>query len=159
MRRVTAMNYEHTQKSPLHFLLYGVALTMAGAALFIIAPQEMTAAFVLLFCAFLVLISALSFGYLRVVDHGDRLTIRYGPLPLFRKSFPYAAMTAVEPGRSSIIDGWGIHYVPFRGWTYNLWGFDCVKITMGQKLVRIGSDDVENLTAFLRGKIRKGPEG
>jgi hypothetical protein len=34
--------------------------------------------------------------------------------------------------------------------TYNLWGFDCVKLTLGQKIVRVGTDDAENLAKFLR---------
>ena len=37
--------------------------------------------------------------------------------------------------------------------TYNLWGFDCVKLEVRNRVIRIGSDDVENLVEFLRGKI------
>jgi hypothetical protein len=51
------------------------------------------------------------------------------------------------------MDGWGIHYVPFRGWTYNLWGFDCVVLQLGSKTVRIGTDDADNLLAFLERQI------
>ena len=61
-------------------------------------------------------------------------------------------VTSIEPGRTSIIDGWGIHYIPGRGTTYNLWGFGCVKLSLGRKAFRIGSDDVDNLVAFLRRK-------
>ena len=93
------------------------------------------------------------FGYLRVWDDGDRLMVRYGPLPVFHAKIPYADMTAVEPDRSSLIDGWGIHYVPGRGWTYNLWGLDCVKIMRGDRITRIGTDDRENLAAFLQSRI------
>ena len=55
----------------------------------------------------------------------------------------------MEPGRIAIIDGWGIHYIPGRGWTYNLWGFGCVKLTVRGKVVRVGTNDVENLARFL----------
>ena len=48
-------------------------------------------------------------------------------------------MTAVEAGRSSLIDGWGIHWIPGRGWTYNLWGFGCVVIQQGKKTTRVGT--------------------
>ncbi len=53
-----------------------------------------------------------------------------------------------------MIDGWGIHYILGRGWTYNLWGFGCVKLTLGKKVIRVGTDDVENLAQFLRGKVQ-----
>ena len=44
--------------------------------------------------------------------------------------------------------------MPGKGWIYNLWGFRCVRIHREKKMIRIGSDDVENLLGFLRGKIR-----
>jgi hypothetical protein len=62
-------------------------------------------------------------------------------------------MTAVEQGQTSLIDGWGIHFIPLRGWTFNLWGFDCAKITLGSKVVRVGTDDAENLVTFLRERL------
>ena len=66
----------------------------------------------------------------------------------------YADITSVEPGNTAIIDGWGIHWVPWRGTTYNLWGFGCVKLTVGKRVVRVGSSDVENLAVFLKTKIQ-----
>ena len=97
---------------------------------------------------------ALVFGTLTVRDEGDHLVLRFGPVPVFGTLIRYADLTAVEPGRTSLIDGWGIHYIPWRGWTYNLWGFGCVKLTLGKRVIRVGSDDVENLAAFLKAKIQ-----
>jgi hypothetical protein len=62
-------------------------------------------------------------------------------------------MSDVAAARSSWIDGWGIHYIPGRGMTYNLWGFDCVEIDMNGRTVRVGTDDPEGLTDFLKGRI------
>ena len=45
--------------------------------------------------------------------------------------------------------GWGIHYFPGRGWTYNIWGFACVKLTLGRKIIRVGTDDADGLARFL----------
>lgn len=95
------------------------------------------------------------FGSLTIRDEGEWLALRYGPLPVLRKRIRYADITSVEAGRTSIIDGWGIHYIPGRGWTYNLWGFGCARLTLGRKVIRIGSDDVDNLVRFLRGKVAK----
>ena len=95
------------------------------------------------------------FASMTVQDEGEFLAIRYGPLPVFHRRIRYADITSVEPGRSSIIDGWGIHWVPGRGWTYNLWGFQCAMLAVRGGIVRIGSDDVDNLVGFLHGKIEK----
>jgi hypothetical protein len=66
-------------------------------------------------------------------------------------------MTDVERARSSIVDGWGIHVVPFRGTTYNLWGFDCVKLTVGRRTIRVGSDDAARLADFLTRRLAAEP--
>jgi hypothetical protein len=97
---------------------------------------------------------AMSFHTMTVRDEGDALLIRFGPLPLLGTRIRYAEITSVEPGQTSLIDGWGIHYIPCRGWTYNLWGFGCARLQLGNRVVRIGTDDVDNLVRFLRHKVR-----
>jgi len=145
--------YYHTQRGYMHYVLY--ALLLAMVPLLWATRGESGATWAILAVAALLLACAWTFEYLTVEDRGDALHLHYGPLPLLRKSFLYHLMTHVEPGRTSIIDGWGIHWVIGRGWTYNLWGFDCVVIRLGKRTVRIGTDDRENLVAFLAGKIRE----
>ena len=94
----------------------------------------------------------LAFGSLTISDEGEYLALRFGPLPVLRKTIRYADITGVEVGRTKIIDGWGIHYFPGRGWTYNVWGFACVKLTLGRKIIRVGTDDAEELAKFVREK-------
>ncbi|MCG3149716.1 MAG: hypothetical protein PCFJNLEI_03181 [Verrucomicrobiae bacterium] len=96
---------------------------------------------------------AYCFKTLTVQDERTHLAIRYGPVPVFSKRVSYAAMTDVKRARSTFLDGWGIHWSPGRGWTYNLWGFDCVEIRLGGKLIRIGTDDAEALAHFLQSKL------
>jgi hypothetical protein len=147
------MGYRHTQTAPLHYLLYAVAAGMvAGAWSCRSDPADY---WVLLGAALVIVLSALSFQHLTVADEGDFLALRYGPLPLFRKHIAYADITAVERSRSSWLDGWGIHYLPGRGRTYNLWGFDCAKLRLGRKIIRVGSDDADHLVAFLQTKLRR----
>ncbi len=43
--------------------------------------------------------------------------------------------------------------MPFRGWTYNIWGFACVKLTLGRKIVRVGTDDADGLAKMIAEKI------
>jgi hypothetical protein len=143
--------YDHTQRAPLHWLLYppaGFLLAMGwlnrGQGVF---------AVVLFGAAALMLALAFSFQQLTVRDEGSWLAIRYGPLPVFRTRISYAEISSVERGRSSWIDGWGIHWIPGRGYTYNLWGFECVKLELRGRTVRIGTDDAEELIAFLKTKM------
>jgi hypothetical protein len=144
--------YEHVQRGGWQMVLLAVAVVLVAGAWLARADQAVMAFNFALAGVFL--LCALLFGSLTVRDEGDRLVLRYGPQPLLRKRIRYADITSVEPGRTSIIDGWGIHYIPCRGWTYNLWGFGCVKVTLGRKVIRIGSDDVENLAAFLKTKTQ-----
>jgi hypothetical protein len=69
------------------------------------------------------------------------------------KRIAYDQIDRAERSRSRWIDGWGVHWVPGRGWTYNIWGFDCVTLTMGKRTVRLGSDDAESLLAMISEKI------
>jgi hypothetical protein len=100
----------------------------------------------------LMFVLAASFHHLSVVDEGDVLAIRFGPVPLFRKTVRYAEIDRVEVGRTLLLDGWGIQMSIRGGWVWNLWGRDCVVIYLRKGVLRIGSDDAENLAAFLRKK-------
>ena len=151
---LSLMQYEHTQRAPLYLVVYLTGGIMAATAWTV--PMPTSIALLLVGIAAIMVLLAESFRYLRVRDEGEHLGVRYGPLPLFFRRIRYADITAVEPDRTKIIDGWGIHYIVGRGWTFNLWGFDCVKLTLGKKVIRLGTDDVENLTEFLRSRIGGG---
>ena len=142
--------YSHTQKAPLHLLLFGIACLLLAIA--VRNTEQPAAATITALVAGMFLVLALSFRSLTVSDQGEWLSVRFGPLPLFGKRVPYSAITTVEAGRSSIIDGWGIHWLPMRGWTINLWGFQCAVLHLGKRIIRIGTDDVEGLVHFLQHK-------
>lgn len=147
-----AMCYSHTQRAPLHLLLDlpGMAALVAAWCL----RQQWTVFLILLASGVVTLLFAAAFRYLTVRDEGSSLAIRFGPLPLFSKRIPYDTITDVRVGQTSWIDGWGIHYVPGRGWTYNLWGFQCVVVRSGGREIRIGTDDPDGLVRFLQAKIQ-----
>ena len=67
-------------------------------------------------------IRGLAFASLTASDEGEHLALRFGPLPLLRKTIRYAELPGIELGRTSHPDGWGIHYILGRGWTYNIFG-------------------------------------
>jgi hypothetical protein len=147
--------YEHTQHGWMHYLLLGVAAGILAAGL-VCPPNPVTdivlpvSAAVLVFCAF-------CFRTLTVRDAEDHLTVVFGPLPFFRKEIPYQIVTGVATDRTDWLDGWGVHYIPRRGWVWNLSGFTCVRLELGEgKALRIGTDDAENLAAFLKTKLAQG---
>ncbi|MBI9089110.1 MAG: hypothetical protein JEZ12_07835 [Desulfobacterium sp.] len=148
------MGYKHTQRSWL-----GWTLTAASFGLMIIAVlfSDRTVAGATLFTVTLVLfLASLFFSTLTVSDAGDHLGLTFGPLPVFRAYIVYSDILGVDRSRSSLLDGWGIHYIPWRGWTYNIWGFKCVRIQLAQGAVRVGTNDQEALVDLLTKKIDTG---
>ncbi len=150
------MHYNHTQHGHWHYVLFAFALaTLAGAW---IATGVPPVAMILLVAAAILALCGLVFGSLTICDEGHSLALRFGPLPLLGKNFRYADITGVEVGRTTIIDGWGVHYFPGRGWTYNVWGFACVKLTLDRKIIRVGTDDAQGLAKAIRERMgRRGP--
>jgi len=147
--------YEHTQRSPLHLVLMAGAGVFAGQA--VIVRQEQPSRIVLLSVAALFIFLAACFAELTVRDDGERLVLRYGPMPMFGWKFSWNDVESAEVGRTSWIDGLGIHWIPGRGTTFNLWGFDCVVVRVKGKVVHIGTDDAVALAQHIRAKISMMP--
>ena len=149
------MHYEHTQKAPLYLVLGFVASAMLVAAIW---TPELWLRLLLLAIGAMMGLLTLCFRELTVRDAGDSLLVQFGPVPLFRRRVPYDQIESVSRGRTTLLDGWGIHLSPRGGWTWNLWGFDCVDVTLhGNRKLHLGSDDAEALAAFL--EIRTGQNG
>ena len=148
--------YTHTQTSPLHWLLHGSAL--APLVLSASLPDDSMGTVVLFLVAALLIFFGFCFRDLTVRVDDTELSAQFGPIPLFGKRIALANISQVEAGRSSWLDGWGIHFVPGRGWTYNLWGFDCVEMRVKGKRYRIGTDDRETLVQVLADKVRENRE-
>ncbi len=143
--------YSHTQESPLWMILFGSSIPFFVVA-WIVRDQPVVLA-VMIVAAVLLVLVGLAFHHLTVEDEGDRLAIRFGPLPFLETSIQYSDIQQVEVGRTMILDGWGIHWSPWHGWVWNLWGWDCVVIHRQRGVIRVGSDDNQNLAEFLRGKM------
>lgn len=142
--------YSHTQKTPLCLILYGSAVFCFAMALIVsVPPGNLIAAVVGLVIAVL----APVFHQLTVEDQGDVLSIRFGPIPLFRRTVQYADIEKVEVGRTLVLDGWGIHMSIRGGWVWNLWGRDCVVVHLKNGTLRVGTDDASNLCRFMETKI------
>jgi hypothetical protein len=157
MTHQTPATYKHTQKGPWFLLLYAFGLPMVAVAVWLsLVPEIMDrlpfVPIVVGAGGFIMLVLAPSFHHLTVADEGDRLTVRFGPLPLFRTHIRYADIRAVEVGKTTLLDGLGIHWSIRGGWVWNIWGLDCVIVRHGGTTF-VGTDDAENLAAFLRTKM------
>ncbi len=56
----------------------------------------------------------------------------------------------VEIGRTTIMDGWGIHWSPRSGWVWSLSAGKCVVIRRRRGVIRVGTDDADRLAEFLK---------
>jgi hypothetical protein len=142
------MGYEHTQRGLWYVLLFAVASGWFVASWSL--RHEPLGHYICLGVSLLMIILGLSFMQLTLRDEQDALAVRFGPLPIFFTRIPYDKIQSFEPDRTTLLDGWGIHYFPGRGTTYNIWGFHCVRIELENRTIRVGTDDVENLMQFLR---------
>ncbi len=151
---IAVPGYSHTQKAPLCWIILGGALgffALAG----VVDPANTAVVVCHLVTGVVAALVAASLHHLAIVDQGDSLRIRFGPVPLFRRTVRYAEIEKVEVGRTLLLEGWGIHYSILRGgWVWNLWGRDCMVVYWKKgSVLRIGTDDAENLARFVEVKI------
>jgi hypothetical protein len=146
--------YSHTQKAPLCLLIYALAAVFLALGYFVQDAPPIQWLFPPI--GLLMLVLAASIHHLTVEDRGDVLAIRFGPLPLLRRTVRYADIRSVEIGRTLFLDGWGIHLSIRGGWVWNLWGRTCVVVHFKNgSTLRIGTDDADNLLEFLRRKVQE----
>jgi hypothetical protein len=150
--KTQAASYSHTQTSPLCLVLYGSSLACLAAAYLI---GRTPTNFVVAGAGLLIGALAPTLHTLTVEDRGDRLAIRFGPVPMFHRTVRYVDIVHVEIGRTLLIDGWGIHYSIRGGWVWNLWGRDCVVLRLRTgAMLRIGTDEAIELARFLENRTR-----
>ncbi|MGI6417969.1 MAG: hypothetical protein ACOX1P_20135 [Thermoguttaceae bacterium] len=145
------MGYEHTQRGPGRYLGYLAAAGMVP--LIWTAGNDTLAAVAIGAAALLVVVVCEGFSRLTIRDEGDRLGVHFGPPPVWRTHILYRDMVSAEQAKTTFLDGWGVHWMPGRGMTYNVWGFDCVKIKTARRTIQLGTDDAGGLAAFLAAKI------
>ncbi|MCA9086250.1 MAG: hypothetical protein KDA81_19465 [Planctomycetaceae bacterium] len=149
---MTAPRYEHIQRAPLCVIVYAVAVAMLAAGLYFRDISPLLWLYPPISAMLLVL--AASFHFLAITDRGDCLKVSFGPIPLIRRSIPYENIARVNADRTWLVEGWGVHLSLRGGWIWNLWGRDCVLMTFRDGTpFRLGTDDVENLVAFLNSKV------
>lgn len=149
--RESLVGYSHKQWGPWAFILYAIGIACLVLAWHL--QNEPPAPLILSGVGLILLALAPCFHHLTISDAGEELDIRFGPVPLFKQRIRYDNIRDVEIGRTILIEGWGVHMSILRGgMVWNIWGFDCVVIHHHSTL-RLGTNDAENLLAFLTSKI------
>lgn len=109
---------------------------------------------IMIWCfAILIMLFCWQFSTLTIADTGTGLKVWFGRLPIFKTSITYASITGFRTEKTTWLDGWGLHYGR-GGWLFNLWGFDCVRISTELRMLRLGTDDLNGLCELL--EIRTG---
>lgn len=142
--------YMHTQRGPWSALLYPLSILFIVLAIFL---PDFPPRYVFLPVGMMLTVLAAGVHYLTVEDRGTYLWIHFGPLPLFSKRIEYSEIVSVEAGRTTLLDGWGIHLSLRGGWVWNIWGWHCVVIRLRHRVFFLGTDDVERLMSHLQGKV------
>jgi hypothetical protein len=133
--------YKHTQRGK--FILMAMLMATLGMlAAGLACRPTLIAAPILILCGWL-------FHSLSIEVTEGELRWRFGP-GLIRENVPLDMIVSVEPVRTNVLEGWGIHLSRF-GWLYNVSGFDAVAIKMknGQHFA-LGTDEPEQLVARLK---------
>ncbi|MCK4284098.1 MAG: hypothetical protein KAX44_07250 [Candidatus Brocadiae bacterium] len=156
------IEYVHRQYGPWHvmFLVLGLGVFGVTAVCGVRGQMSGSVAVSLVLVGGIFFLAAAVLAYLEVRGDGDRLAVRFGPLPLFGTSIPYDAMESVERARTSMLYGFGMQGLPWLFLALNIRGSDAVQIRLKRrlgiwraKMVFVGTDDAENLVEFLRGKM------
>ena len=97
------------------------------------------------------------FATLTVVADDDGVDVRFGPIPLIRRSLPWSQIQSSHAVRNSWLRGFGIRWIR-SGWMYNVSGLDAVELTLDNgRRFRIGTDDPAGLNSFLRRRLAARP--
>lgn len=152
MTTENSATYRHVQRAPLCVLIYATAL-LQGLAAWITRNESYVFAVLVVSAAFTFVLAA-GFHYLEICDGGSFLSVGFGPLPLFRRIIRYDDIRSVEIARTTLLEGWGIHWSLIRGgWVWNLWGRECVILTLRRGKICLGTDEPNRLLDFLKEKM------
>ena len=128
--------YEHHQ-----WALFPVVVVVAVIVAAVAYAGPGAAPIQALFFVLLIVLVLAAFARLttRVDDSGVRWAYTLG-IPC--GSLLFNEIERVEPVRTNIFEGWGIHWTPWHGWLWNVSGFDAVQFFLrdGRRLA-VGTDD------------------
>ena len=145
--------YQHTQRGPWSFVLLAVVASNLTLAVRLLGNEPAWASWLFLSVALLMTFMTFCFQSLTTTVSETSLRVHFGPIPLLEKKVLLEEIVSVRPEKSSLLDGWGVHWTPGKGWIYNMWGFDCLAINLGTRHFRVGTNDPDQLCEVLERAI------
>ena len=145
--------YQHTQRGPWSFVLLAVVASNLTLAVRLWGNEPAWASWLFLSVALLMTFMTFCFRSLTTTVSETSLRVHFGPIPLLEKKVLLEEIVSVRPEKSSLLDGWGVHWTPGKGWIYNMWGFDCLAINLGTRHFRVGTNDPDQLCEVLERAI------
>ena len=145
--------YQHTQRGPWSFFLLAQVAGNLTLAVRLWGNEPAWASWLFLSVALLMTFMTFCFKSLTTTVSKTSLRIHFGPIPLLEKKVLLEEIVSVRPEKSSLLDGWGVHWTPGKGWIYNMWGFDCLAIDLGTRHFRVGTNDPDQLCEVLERAI------
>ncbi|MFO0783510.1 MAG: hypothetical protein U0636_07485 [Phycisphaerales bacterium] len=143
--------YRHTQRGPIGWVLFVIALAVAVGAIVGAMPTEVRVLLALLSALFVFLSAC--FQTLTIHDEAAALHVSFGPLSVFQTRIRYSEILKAELATTDLLDGIGIHYIFTRGWVWNLWGRNCIRLETRGGVIRVGTDDPENLLRCVQSRV------
>lgn len=155
------VHYHHTQPAHAVRFLTLIAIAAVVAAL-VLAPKVREPGWypdaILVGIAATMAVAVALFWSMTVQVTGEALAFWFGP-GLVRKRVPLADIVTVETVRTTIWQGWGIHWTT-RGWLYNVSGFDAVRVHLKTgKAILVGTDEPQALAGAIREGISRTAGG
>lgn len=138
-------HYRHRQVGWIHRIVVPGFLGSAALVLLFWEDPRPAGLAILGVVGLILVLSALAFRHLDTEVTDRELRVAFGPLSLARKTVALTSIRTVRRGRSSILDGWGIHWRPGVGWIWNVAGRETVELLLEEGSFRVGTDDVAGL--------------
>lgn len=141
--------YEHTQTGMLQMIAVLAIIIIILATTLMYGPVLIPLAVL-----FLLVVTVLCFATLTVTIEDGAVRIRFGPLGLIRREWPFRDIVEVNAVTNTWYYGYGVRWTP-HGPLYNVSGNHAIEILLvSGKKVRIGTDEPEALAEAIGRAIR-----
>ena len=151
------IRYKHTQMGIV--IIVPVTVAIIVFLMFLAAGRVMVPVWSATVIVLMTPLMLALFGTLTVSVDGEMLLAKFG-VGLVRKSIPLSHIASFQSVRMRWLYGFGIHWIPSRGWLYNVSGLKAVEIIMKSgKHTLIGTDEPDTLCGALEKSVPKEPAG
>lgn len=144
--------YEHTQPGTTLRWILGIIIVASLFSTFVLGTKDVKT--VTFFVVPLLSGILILFWSLTITVTDTHLGHAFN-LDFWKRSYPFTDIESVSKVQNSWLYGYGMRYIG-SGWLYNVSGTDAILIQFKDgKLIRIGTDDQENLYTILSQQLEE----